>query len=87
MDYRPSKKLVVSLTFHKIFFVLITILSLLISFTAKSQKQPAQKTLNDIRNKDLEILDLWNKYHEACVAHAMCKGTDTRECDQPVLKQ
>lgn len=47
----------------------------------------AQKTLNDIRNKDLEILDLWNKYHEACVAHAKCKGTDTGECDQPVPKQ
>lgn len=47
----------------------------------------AQKTLNDIRNKDLEVLDLWNKYHDACVAHAMCKGTDTRECDQPVPKQ
>lgn len=43
----------------------------------------AQKTLNDIRNKDLEVLDMWNKYHDACVAYSQCKGTDTKDCDNP----
>ncbi len=45
--------------------------------------QAAQKTLNDIRNKDQEVFDLWNKYHEACVDRALCKGTDPAECDNP----
>jgi hypothetical protein len=46
MGYRPSKKLVVSFTFPKIFFILITNLSLLISISAKAQKQPPVKICN-----------------------------------------
>lgn len=41
----------------------------------------SQKTLNDLRQKDLELLDLWNKYQQACLDHAECAGIDPASCN------
>ena len=43
----------------------------------------ANKTLNDIRSKDQEVMDKWNKFHQACVDSAKCRGTDPKACDTP----
>lgn len=42
-----------------------------------------RRTLNDLRQKDLELLDKWNKNREACLEHAECDGQDPGHCDAP----
>lgn len=39
------------------------------------------RTLNDLRQKDLELLDLWRKYRDACREYEICRGGDPSRCD------
>lgn len=59
----------------------VTYLRLLQQIEPKARE--ANKTLNDIRDKDQEVLNRWNDYHKACVDRANCKGTDPKACDAP----
>jgi hypothetical protein len=44
--------------------------------------QDVRKTLNDLRAKDNELLNLWSDYHRACLAYAKCKKLPPNMCDR-----
>jgi hypothetical protein len=39
------------------------------------------KILNDLRAKDNEIKQLWDKYHAACLRYAQCKNLPVSYCE------
>ena len=43
--------------------------------------------LNDLRQKDLELLDKWHAYHGACLEHARCEGRDPALCAVPPTRR
>ncbi len=44
--------------------------------------EQVQRTLNDLRQKDLDLLDKWNKAHQACLEYQECRGGSAADCDQ-----
>jgi len=45
------------------------------------------KTMNDVRTKDLELLDKWKAYREACREFQRCMGGNPSDCDVPQIKK
>jgi hypothetical protein len=43
--------------------------------------QELRKTLNDLRAKDNELLNLWSDYRRACLEYAKCKKLPASMCD------
>lgn len=48
----------------------------------KPLAQRMNEAMNQMRDKDIELFNLWNKYQDQCLEYQRCSGSDPAACNQ-----